>query len=199
MSRLLAIAILAALLLSTVVAATTAADQKIHGQFAIQLPSTGPELKTLVAFDADVYITKVHGIGTREVEDGKYKNFPYKEYANSWRLDQTEKGFTIQVYVVAEKNHRYLSYDLEAPEKGVSLREKPTAGSYWDIDLGPKAGRTTNVRARNIEGGNWCLDYDRDGEEYLQKAGGARNVVTLYDLKLKKEGGADFEIDHYGK
>lgn len=200
MPRTLAIAAVAALVFASTVEVASSDAPRVRGGFSIQI-HRGPELLTLVALDGDIFLIKGRSIGTRQIEEGVYKRYPYKDkdWSALWRFDQTDKGFTIQVFTEAEKNLWYLGYDPEAPEKGVSLREKLTAGCYWDVGLGPRAGRTTKVRARDVAAGEWWLGFDEDGEEYLKgEQGGSRYIHTLYKLRLT-EAGSDFTIDRPGK
>ena len=197
MARLLSI--LATLLVSIVAFEYMAFsnEPKIRGIFDIQI-GPGPVLKTIVAYDGEAFLSEVREIGNKVVDEKKFKNSPFKDESSAWRITQTERGFIVQVSGVVKRNRWYLSYDPQAPDKGVTLREEPSDGSYWDIDLGPTAVGSTEIRAKNA-GHIWRLNYDKAGDQYLRNEIGVRVIETLYKLTLTKADGAKFRINHYGK
>jgi hypothetical protein len=175
---------------------TPAADDR-HDVVSIQVRN-GAELKTVGAFDTQVRLVLAGADGINEGDEGRYEEFPYREVSLGWVVAKTEQGYTIRVAFGKNRRGWYLSYDPDAPEKGVSLVERPTAGSYWDFDryLAETEVTATPIRAR-AAGRDWQLDLEKTQEKYLRSKP-YRSVVTLSKLKLSKGIGTRFLIDFFG-
>jgi hypothetical protein len=190
-------ACLGATALATASRTTPAADDR-HDVVSIQVRN-GAELKTVGAFDTEVRLVLAEADGINEGDEGRYEEYPYREVSLGWAVAKIERGYTIRVAFGRKRKGWYLSYDPETPEKGVSLVEKPTAGSYWDFDryLAQTEAKETPIRAR-AAGRDWQLDLEKAPEKYLRPKP-YRSVVTLSKLKLSKGSGTRFLIDFFGK
>ena len=169
----------------------------IRGKFAIQV-GEGAALKNLAALDEAVSLSWARAVENQAEVGNKIAKSPYKDATNAWVVAQSARGFTIQIAGRVKRRAWYVSYDPHAPERGLFLLEEASVGSYWDIDLGPSAPRTTLLRAKNA-GPGWRVDYEREGTDYLLEGTNDRVVETVYHLKLTKSDGANFKIDQYGK
>jgi hypothetical protein len=190
-------ACLGAAALATASWTTLAADER-HDVVSIQARN-GAELKTVGAFDTEVRLVLAGTDGINEGDESRYDEYPYREESLGWVVAKTERGSTIRVAFGEKRKGWYLSFDPDAPEQGVFLVKKPTAGSYWDFDryLAQTEVTATPIRAR-AAGHDWQLDVENTPETYLRPKP-YRSVVTLSKLKLSKGRGTRFLIDFFGK
>jgi len=163
------------------------------GLFSIQ-NGTGDQLKTLVAVDGEVRLVRHQAKGN---DRGQPRKYPYRAESYPWRITRTAQGYTLQAIGKGMKHHGwYVSFDRELPAKGVFLTERPTAGSYWNIDKVPAFTErdATPLRA-GIAGADWEVDFDADGETYIRDV----VTVTVYQLALVQRRGVRWKIDFFGK
>jgi hypothetical protein len=168
------------------------------GTFCIQ-SGTGDQLKTLAAVDGEVRLLRAQVRANADGGSGQPKKYPYHAESYAWKITRTAQGYTMQAMGKGMKHDGwYLGFDRMVPAKGVFLVERPTAGSYWNIDRVPALTKddATPLRATTT-GADWKLDFDRDGVKYIRDK--ASGYVTVYKLKLDQGPATHWVIDFFGK
>jgi hypothetical protein len=134
-------------------------------------------------------------IGSKKIDEDRYKKYPHKYPDVNWGISRTPRGFTIW-QDAKEGGRLYLSYDPEAPKKGVFLTKEAGPGSVWTLRLPNGSDIEQEIRAVGL--GDWYLDGSGEEEQYLDTHV-TRKIFTLRKLKLTKGEGPKFEVNHAGK